>query len=494
MPAFRQAGILDGSMISLAGVSKRYGSQVVLQDVSWSVPIGARVGLTGPNGAGKSTLLKILAGVLEPDAGTVALPRGARVGYLPQHILGTGRDQRARPCARRLRRAARAGASGARDLEHQLATVDPQSRRLRHHHGSLHGGVRGVGPPRALRHRVGDRDACCTVSASRTPTSTAISARCRAAGRCARRSRSSCCAAPTCCCSTSRPTTSTSRRATGSRSSWPPTRARSSWSRTTATSSTSRSTTSPRCCTARSPTIAMNYSRYLDERETRLELARAAYENQKEEIERIESFISRFRYQASKAALVQSRVKQLETHRAPAAARRPRARAQDPPARGAARRPHHARRSRARTSATASTRCTAASTSPSSAGTRVALVGPERRRQDDAAQDARRRPVRSTAATRTVGPQRPHRLLRAGPRRVARRGAQRARRGDERVHRRDRAARARAAGRLPLLRRRGREAGRRALGRRAQPPGARRSSCSSRSTACSSTSRPTTST
>jgi ATP-binding cassette subfamily F protein 3 len=57
---------------------------------------------------------------------------------------------------------------------------------------------------------------------------------------------------------------------------------------------------------------AMNYTRYLAERETRLELAQAAYESQKTEIERIESFISRFRYQASKAALVQSRVKQLE--------------------------------------------------------------------------------------------------------------------------------------------------------------------------------------
>jgi ATP-binding cassette subfamily F protein 3 len=56
----------------------------------------------------------------------------------------------------------------------------------------------------------------------------------------------------------------------------------------------------------------MNYTRYLEEREVRLELARAAYENQKADIERIESFIHRFRYQASKAALVQSRVKQLE--------------------------------------------------------------------------------------------------------------------------------------------------------------------------------------
>jgi ATP-binding cassette subfamily F protein 3 len=56
----------------------------------------------------------------------------------------------------------------------------------------------------------------------------------------------------------------------------------------------------------------MNYSRYLAEREERMELARKAYEDQKAEIERIEGFIHRFRYQASKAALVQSRVKQLE--------------------------------------------------------------------------------------------------------------------------------------------------------------------------------------
>src|SRR5262249_34770315 len=63
---------------------------------------------------------------------------------------------------------------------------------------------------------------------------------------------------------------------------------------------------------ARVTDYPMNYSRYLAERETRIELARAAYENQKAEIERIEAFVHRFRYQASKAALVQSRVKQLE--------------------------------------------------------------------------------------------------------------------------------------------------------------------------------------
>ena len=76
-------------MLQLAGIAKRYGSQLVLDDVTWTVPDGARVGLTGPNGAGKSTILRIIAGELEPDRGTIALPRGTRVGYLPQHVLGT---------------------------------------------------------------------------------------------------------------------------------------------------------------------------------------------------------------------------------------------------------------------------------------------------------------------------------------------------------------------------------------------------------------------
>src|SRR5947207_15516206 len=73
-------------MLNLSGIAKRYGGQIVLADVTWGVPDGARVGLTGPNGAGKSTLLRIIAGDLEPDAGAVALPRGPTVGYLPQHV------------------------------------------------------------------------------------------------------------------------------------------------------------------------------------------------------------------------------------------------------------------------------------------------------------------------------------------------------------------------------------------------------------------------
>ena len=75
------------AMIQLIEASKAYGEQVLLREVSWRVGDGDRVGLVGPNGSGKSTLLKILAGLVPPDAGTVVLARRKRVGYLPQEGL-----------------------------------------------------------------------------------------------------------------------------------------------------------------------------------------------------------------------------------------------------------------------------------------------------------------------------------------------------------------------------------------------------------------------
>ena len=113
-------------MLNVSGIAKRYGGQVVLDDVTWAVSDGARVGLTGPNGAGKSTLLRIIAGEVEPDRGTVALPRGARVGYLPQHIFGTHGVT--------VRRHALAAFADLHELEarrasleHALATLAPES-------------------------------------------------------------------------------------------------------------------------------------------------------------------------------------------------------------------------------------------------------------------------------------------------------------------------------------------------------------------------------
>jgi ATP-binding cassette, subfamily F, member 3 len=76
-------------VISLEAVSKGYGGQSLLTSCSWRIGRGERIGLVGPNGAGKTTLCRILASVEEPDAGRVHLDSGVSVGYLPQEVAGS---------------------------------------------------------------------------------------------------------------------------------------------------------------------------------------------------------------------------------------------------------------------------------------------------------------------------------------------------------------------------------------------------------------------
>jgi ATPase subunit of ABC transporter with duplicated ATPase domains len=71
-------------VLAATGVSKAHGAQVVLANVDLVVPLRARIGLVGPNGSGKSTLLQLLAGLDEPDKGTIGCASGVAVGYLPQ--------------------------------------------------------------------------------------------------------------------------------------------------------------------------------------------------------------------------------------------------------------------------------------------------------------------------------------------------------------------------------------------------------------------------
>ena len=79
-------------MIQLSSLSKSFGDRVLLDAVSWQIDDRERVGLAGPNGAGKTTLLKILAGLDEPDSGSVVKPAALAVGYLPQDgLIHSGR-------------------------------------------------------------------------------------------------------------------------------------------------------------------------------------------------------------------------------------------------------------------------------------------------------------------------------------------------------------------------------------------------------------------
>ncbi|MBE6973844.1 MAG: ABC transporter ATP-binding protein [Ruminococcaceae bacterium] len=77
-------------VLSVQGLTKKYGAFKALENVSFSLPKGRIVGLLGPNGSGKTTLLKLCAGLLTPSAGTISIcgnPVGpeskALVSYLP---------------------------------------------------------------------------------------------------------------------------------------------------------------------------------------------------------------------------------------------------------------------------------------------------------------------------------------------------------------------------------------------------------------------------
>ena len=74
-------------MIQLHQLLKQFGERVLLDRVTWQVGDRDRVGLCGPNGAGKTTLLRMLAGLDEPDEGSIVRPNALTIGYLPQDGL-----------------------------------------------------------------------------------------------------------------------------------------------------------------------------------------------------------------------------------------------------------------------------------------------------------------------------------------------------------------------------------------------------------------------
>jgi ATP-binding cassette subfamily F protein 3 len=71
-------------LIYLDHITRGYGSQTVLEDVTWEIEPNQKIGLVGPNGAGKSTLLRLIAGRIQAESGTVTRQRALRVGYLAQ--------------------------------------------------------------------------------------------------------------------------------------------------------------------------------------------------------------------------------------------------------------------------------------------------------------------------------------------------------------------------------------------------------------------------
>ncbi len=81
IPAGERLGAL---VVEVHNLSKGFGGETLIEDLSFKIPRGAIVGIVGPNGAGKSTLFKMLTGQEQPDAGEVKLGETVQLGYVDQ--------------------------------------------------------------------------------------------------------------------------------------------------------------------------------------------------------------------------------------------------------------------------------------------------------------------------------------------------------------------------------------------------------------------------
>src|SRR5690625_665055 len=71
--------------MQINNVSKSFGAEIILENISLEVKSKDRIAIVGRNGSGKSTLLKIMSGILAYDSGELMQPNNVRVGFLPQH-------------------------------------------------------------------------------------------------------------------------------------------------------------------------------------------------------------------------------------------------------------------------------------------------------------------------------------------------------------------------------------------------------------------------
>ena len=74
-------------LISIQNISFSFGSRYILEDASWQIGDGERIGLVGSNGTGKSTLLRLMTGMYKPDSGIITKPKDVTLGFFNQDLL-----------------------------------------------------------------------------------------------------------------------------------------------------------------------------------------------------------------------------------------------------------------------------------------------------------------------------------------------------------------------------------------------------------------------
>ncbi|HYD21728.1 MAG TPA: ATP-binding cassette domain-containing protein, partial [Flavipsychrobacter sp.] len=79
-------------LISLQNISFSFGARPILEDASWQIGTGERIGLVGSNGAGKSTLLRLITGAYTLDKGSFNKPKDVTIGFFNQDLLSFSTD------------------------------------------------------------------------------------------------------------------------------------------------------------------------------------------------------------------------------------------------------------------------------------------------------------------------------------------------------------------------------------------------------------------
>jgi ATP-binding cassette subfamily F protein 3 len=79
-------------LVSLQNISFYFGSRAILEDASWQIDTGQRIGLVGSNGTGKSTLLRLIMGVYKVDSGVINKPKDVTIGFFNQDLLSFSTD------------------------------------------------------------------------------------------------------------------------------------------------------------------------------------------------------------------------------------------------------------------------------------------------------------------------------------------------------------------------------------------------------------------
>ncbi len=103
-------------MLTVSGLSKSHGARTLFNDVTFRLSPGRRIALVGANGAGKTTILEIVMGLQEADRGEVSHPKDYRIGYLPQELTETWTDTVLHEVMR--------GAGDVLDLEAELRQLE----------------------------------------------------------------------------------------------------------------------------------------------------------------------------------------------------------------------------------------------------------------------------------------------------------------------------------------------------------------------------------